>query len=302
MRPKTMMRLCLFGALVVILVGLVGSADEGVHRTWITIGSYEAIPLQTPDACWDQLVAMQLTHSVRQAVWIQAPESACVDWPQFNETVLPHLISSLAAEAERFGALIGAVENLGHLLEDSGSLDTWEHVASTLDPTWPTWPKEFGPPWFFPPWPWIPCCLHALDASGIADTAGYDIASHGGFDGLMANEPETLGQILADAILEVADFLSAPTTQATTQRIATHVVPLWLSELADDSELLDMAQGGIDTQSGLDDLPEISLTLSSMQDDLDDDACNVVSDRTLLIIQTAASVIAAGAALAGLCM
>jgi len=285
--------------LSLLLVALIGLglavvADEGVHRTWITIGDPGYVPTETCDACWDQMVALDLAqhYSRLTVMW----SSECVDWNAFQTQVLPAVAQALAAEADRFAAMIDTIFEMRALMEQAGTLALWEQTAASIA-GWPSFPPEF--PW---PWPWPNCIFfsYALSAGGIAESAAEQIVSQGSFGGLVDTDPAALGAVIAEAILDAADLVSSTASRGAMERIATNVVPELLPRLAADPWLLSASQAMLDDWGNDSDSPEVPSVLIPVDDPFDSKQYEIRD--WMDYVQAAAAVIGAAAAVAGLCM
>ncbi|MBN1859105.1 hypothetical protein JW848_07875 [Candidatus Bipolaricaulota bacterium] len=280
--------------MVLIGSGVAVAADEGVHRTWITIGEPGYVPPAGCDACWDEMVALDLAqhYSRLTTMW----SSDCVDWDAFQTQVLPAIAQALAAEADRFSAMLDTIFAMRATMDQAGTLALWEDTgADTVG--WPIFPPEF--PW---PWPWPNCIFfsYALSAGGIASEAAAEIVSHGSFAGLIESDPAALAAVITEAILDAADLVSAPTSRVAMERIATNVVPELLPQLAADPGLLAASQTMLDEWGTDSESPEVPSVLIPVDDPFDSEQYEIRD--WMDYVQTAAAVIAAGAAIAALCM
>ena len=281
-----------------IIIGMcvVVTADEGVHRTWITIGEPGYETGATCDACWDQLISVELHRNYRQVTAMWKPESDCIDWDTFQENVLPLIAEELSLGAARFGAMLDTIYEMRLVMEQAGTLALWEQTSGDVA-GWPIFPLEF--PW---PWPWPNCIFfsYALSVGGIAENAVTEIVAHSSFSELAASQPEVLAAILSEAILEAADLVSAPAARSTVERISTNVIPKLLTLLATDTELLASAQTMLEGWGEDSESPLMVPVMIPCDDPFDSERYEIRD--WMDYVQTAAAVIAAGAAIAACCM
>lgn len=285
-------------SVLMILIGLAAAAtaDEGVHRTWITIGEPGYVPTGTCDACWDQLVGLELAQHYERVTTVWS--SDCVDWGAFQTQVLPAVAEALAAEADRFAAMIDTIFEMRAAMEQAGTLALWEQTATDIA-GWPTFPPEF--PW---PWPWPNCIFfsYALTAGGIADAAASEILSQGSLAGWIDSDPEALAGVIAGAILDAADLVSAAASRTAMERIATNVVPEMLPRLASNVDLLSSTQQMLDQWSQESRSPGVATAMTPFDDAVDDPSRYEIKRDWYDYAMLALTAIAAGASVAGMCM
>ena len=283
---------------LMVLIGLGGvvTADEGVHRTWITIGEPGYVPPASCDACWDRMVALELAQHYERVTTVWS--SDCVDWNAFQTRVLPAVAAALATEADRFGAMIDTIFEMRTTMEQAGTLALWEQTAVDVA-GWPIFPPEF--PW---PWPWPNCIFfsYALTAGGIADAAASEILSHGSLAGWIESDPETLAGVIAKAILDAADLVSAPASRNAMERIATNVVPEMLPRLASSTDLLASSQQMLDQWGQASRSPGVATAMTPFDDAVDDPSRYEIKRDWYDYAMLSLTAIAAGASVAGMCM
>ncbi len=282
--------------MVLIGVSCLVAADEGVHRTWITIGDSSYVPPGRCDACWDRMVALELTQHYERVTTIGS--SDCVDWSAFQTRVLPAVAQALTAQADRFAAMIDTIFEMRTVMEQAGTLALWEQTAADVA-GWPIFPPEL--PW---PWPWPNCIFfsYALTAGGIADAAASEILSHGSLAGWIENDPETLASVIAGAILDAADLVSSSASRNAMERIATNVVSEMLPRLASSADLLASSQQILDQWGQESRSPAVATAMTPFDDAVDDPSRYEITRDWYDYAMLALAAIAAGASVAGMCM
>jgi len=282
--------------MVLIGFGHLVAADEGVHRTWITIGEPGYVPPAACDACWDRMVALELAQHYDRVATIWS--SDCVDWSSFQTRVLPAVAQELLAEADRFMAMIDTIFEMRTVMEQAGTLALWEQTA-TDTAGWPIFPPEF--PW---PWPWPNCIFfgYALTAGGIADAAANEILSHGSLAGWMESDPQAFAGVIAGAILDAADLVSASASRNAMERIAANVVPEMLPRLASNVDLLSSSQEMLDQWGQESRSPGVATAMTPFDDAVDDPSRYEITRDWYDYAMLALAAIAAGASVAGMCM
>ena len=219
-----------------------------------------------------------------------------MDWSAFQANVLPLIAQQLALGAHRFAAMIDTIYEMRSVMEQAGTLELWEQTAADIA-SWPIFPPKF--PWLWP-WPNYIFFSYALCMGGISEIAVAEIAALGTFNDLVASQPEIVATILAEAILDAADLVSAPAARSTVERIATNVIPELLPRLAADSELLAASQTMLDEWGEDSESPKVVPVMIPYDDPFDSEQYEIRD--WMDYVQTAAALIAAGAAIAALCM